>query len=58
MRGSIIRKQFNATQAYVILHVYRVRRKKNTPYKNLIIFRIIQYFLVKFSEVIRESYRH
>ena len=28
--------------------------KKTPPYKNVIIFRIIQYFLVKFSEFIRE----
>jgi len=32
--------------------------KKTAPYKNLTIFRIIQYFLLKFSEVIRETFSH
>jgi len=31
---------------------------KNTPYKNLVIFRIILYFLVKFPEVIQETFGH
>ena len=33
-------------------------KKHPPPYKNLIIFRIIGNFLVKFSEVIRETFSH
>jgi len=44
----------------VIYYVFYIQgaAKKNTHYKNLIIFRIIEYFLVKFSEIIRESLCH
>jgi len=38
-------------------HIYRVQPQK-TPYKNIIIFRNIQYFFVKFTDVIRETFSH